>query len=187
MSNPSISLIFDCTTFTEWTQLVPVERMQLQTDALWLKHAADSGFGTMLLLENDAAGSNDNFIVAIDEGNTTRFQVNALGSILHAGQRAAIATKTATYTVTVNDHTLLGDATAGAMDFDLPAAATCVGQIFCFKKIESSGNAVSIDPNGSEQIDNAGAGVAWSLSGENDALQIQSDGTGWKILSHYIA
>lgn len=103
------------------------------------------------------------------------------------GIRTPIATKTTTYTVTVNDHTLLGDATSASMEFDLPDATTCAGQIFMFKKIDSSGNTVGLDPNGSQVIEGGSAGSTYILSLQYEAVTIQSDGAKWWILELYQA
>lgn len=100
------------------------------------------------------------------------------------GERTAIAAKTTTYTVTVNDHTLLGDATSASFDMDLPAAATCAGQIFVFKKTDASGNTVNIDPNGSEVIEGGGAGTSYNLTLQYEAVTIQSDGAKWWIIGY---
>lgn len=96
------------------------------------------------------------------------------------GIRTPISTKTTTYTVTVNDHTLLGDATAGNMDFDLPDATTCIGQIFVFVRIDNTGNIVTIDPNGSQTINGV---TSWDLASLDESLKIQSNGTSnWRII-----
>ena len=70
------------------------------------------------------------------------------------GLSAGIATKTTTYTATATDHTLLGDATGGAFTITLPVAAPVLpltaatsqhnGRIYAVKKIDSTGNAVTI-------------------------------------------
>jgi hypothetical protein len=93
---------------------------------------------------------------------------------------ANIRTVTATTTATTGDGTLLGDATSAAFDVDLPAAASHDGRLYYIKKIDSSVNAVSIDPNGSELID--GSSTSYVLAAQWDSVIVQSNGTSWFIL-----
>jgi len=64
-----------------------------------------------------------------------------------------VSTKTSNYTVTLSDVVLLADCTSGPITFTLPSAASAVGYIFFFKKIDSTSNALSIQGQGSETID----------------------------------
>lgn len=88
------------------------------------------------------------------------------------------ATTTATLTVT-SPTTLLADATSAAFTVNLPTAATAAGQTFNIKKIDSSANTVTIDPNGAETIDGASTLV---LNTQWQSAQIQSNGTAWYVL-----
>lgn len=88
-----------------------------------------------------------------------------------------------TTTLTANHYTVLCDATAGAMDVDLPAAASHAGRIYIIKKIDASANAVSVDPNGAELID--GSGTSYDLSTQWQSVTIQSNGTSWFILAAF--
>lgn len=90
--------------------------------------------------------------------------------------------QTTTYTVTEDDYMLLGDATSGAFDFDLPTAASCSGCVFVIKKIDSTANAVNIDPNGTELID--GSSTSVSITVQWASKTIQSNGTSWFITSN---
>ena len=44
------------------------------------------------------------------------------------------------------------------------------------------GSTVSIDPNGTEEIDALGAGVAFTLTAQYSNATLMSDGTGWHII-----
>ncbi len=55
-----------------------------------------------------------------------------------------ISTKTAAYTATVNDGTILVDCTTGSINITLPTVSTNSGQTLVIKKIDSTGNAVNI-------------------------------------------
>lgn len=91
-----------------------------------------------------------------------------------------IVSKTANYTATAADYTILVDATAGAVTITLPAASSNRGRIFNIKKIDASGNAVIADGNAAELIDGA-ATLQTVVQWFN--IQIQSNGVSWFSLS----
>lgn len=96
----------------------------------------------------------------------------------------SIVSKSAAYTATNYDETVLGDATSAGFTITLPAAASVAGKRLRFKKIDSTTNIVLIDGNASETIDGA---LTFSLSYQNQELDIQSDGTNWQIISFMAA
>jgi hypothetical protein len=75
------------------------------------------------------------------------------------------------------------DATSNNITVDLPAAAI-VGNGFVvgFKRIDSSVNTVTIDPNLSETIDSA---ATFPLNIQKRGIVIVSDGTNWQIKAWY--
>jgi hypothetical protein len=88
-------------------------------------------------------------------------------------------TKTANYTVTEadRDKLILVDATSGAVTITLLASATAGdGFRVAIKKIDSSGNAVTIDGNLSETID---GNTASTLSTQYDSENLISNGSNW--------
>jgi hypothetical protein len=95
----------------------------------------------------------------------------------------AIVAKTANYTATVSDYTILCDTTGGGFTITLPAANTCTGRIYVIKKVigNSGVNNVTIDGNGAETIDGAATITLQCKS----SVMIQSDGANWYILSLY--
>ena len=108
--------------------------------------------------------------VTVDDNGT----INISGGI-----QASIITKTTTYPATIDDHTILCDATSAAFTVTLPAVATSTGTILQIKKTDSSANAVTIDGNASETIDGATTQI---LSTQWDCLTIQCNGTSWYII-----
>jgi hypothetical protein len=71
------------------------------------------------------------------------------------------------------------NSSSGAVTVTLPAAATVSdGFDVTIKKTDSSGNAVTIDPNGSETIDGAST---LDISNENEAFIIYTDGSNWFV------
>jgi hypothetical protein len=73
----------------------------------------------------------------------------------------------------------LCDATDGVFSVYLPAAADSLGRVLNFKKIDSSVNAVTIDANGAETIDDA---LTFVLASQYDCVTITSDGTEWWVI-----
>ena len=110
---------------------------------------------------------------------------NAGTSILAAtrlradGFATALASKTADYTATATDTTILVDASGAARTIMLPAASGISGRIYVIKKTDSSGNAVTVDANASETIDGA---TTYALSAQYKFVVIQCDGTNWHII-----
>ena len=74
---------------------------------------------------------------------------------------------------------ILADATAGAITIDLPLAVDMTGKTIDVKKIDSSGNAVTIDGNSAETIDDATTAV---LATQYDAATIHCDASEWWVL-----
>lgn len=88
-------------------------------------------------------------------------------------------TETGNYTATLDDYVILVDATGGAVTVGLPTAASATQRGFHIKKIDSSVNAVTIDPNGAETVDDS---ASYSITAQYEAILVASDGTEWWIL-----
>ncbi len=95
------------------------------------------------------------------------------------GVQLARKTVTAAYTATLADHILFGDANGGAFSITLPAASGNDGLVYRVKKVDSSGNAVTIDGNGSETIDGSTTKV---LAAQYDTVEIVCDGSNWFVI-----
>jgi len=91
----------------------------------------------------------------------------------------AISTKTTTYTITATDSTILADANTAGFTITLPTAVGATGRIYVIKKIDSTGNVVTIDANGSETIDGS---LTQSLDAQWESITIQSNGANWFII-----
>lgn len=93
--------------------------------------------------------------------------------------------KTAHYTATANDEFIGCDATSGAITITLPAvASTRVGKRFTVKKTDAGVNAVTLDGNASETIENATTLV---LAAQYDVATIVNTGAAWLVESKVIA
>ena len=96
------------------------------------------------------------------------------------GFDAAIREETTGYTAVDTDHTILADATSAAFTVTLPAvAAIPTGRIYNIKKLDSTGNNVTVDANAAELIDGATTAV---IAAQFNSLTVQSDGTEWHII-----
>lgn len=96
---------------------------------------------------------------------------------------AAITTtnKTATYTATTTDHTITGDATSAGFTITLPTAVGCAGREYIVKKVDSSGNAVTVATTSSQTID---ASTTYSLGAQYKYVTVVSNGSNWLIISN---
>lgn len=82
-------------------------------------------------------------------------------------------------TLDANNHTCLCDCTSNAITINLPAAASHTGRVYEIKKIDATGNVVTIDGNGSETIDGA---LTIQISFQYESVTLVSDGTNWSII-----
>lgn len=139
---------------------------------------------------HDGSGANDQLGKGIWSVNTGSGLVQALeigsdllatfaGSISTKGFDANLVTKTGAYTLTSSDYTVICNATGGAFTITLPTAASHTGRIYYIKKIDSSANAVTVDGDSSETIDDSTTAV---LTAQYESITIQSDGSEWWII-----
>lgn len=122
-----------------------------------------NGGGSIIIDDN---ATNKNLVVTLN--GATPFQVLATGVTIVKGLRSAVTTKTGNYTATLADNEIRVDCTSGAVTITLPAA-TGTGQVFRIKKIDSSGNAVTIARAGSDTIDGA---TSASLAAQYDKVTL---------------
>lgn len=83
---------------------------------------------------------------------------------------------TTAYTMAINDSLILCDATGGAFTVTLRPAAECKCKYVLVKKTDASGNAITVDGDGSETIDGV---TTDSLASQYDVIRLMSDGTQW--------
>lgn len=92
-------------------------------------------------------------------------------------ERAAVTEVDADYGMNEADRYILADATGAALTVTLPSAIGLKGQgAYTVKRINSGGNAVTVEGSGSETIDGA-ANV--SLSSQWDRVSVISDNENW--------
>jgi len=91
----------------------------------------------------------------------------------------AYTKKTANYTVTAKDSIIAVDSTLGVLAIALPSAIGIAGREYTVKKVDNSGNWVSVSCSGADTID----GVPFKLLNTQYAyLIVVSDGYNWMIV-----
>lgn len=85
-----------------------------------------------------------------------------------------ISTITTSYTVQSRDVTILADATSGPIPITLPNVVTNMGRFLNFKKVDSSGNAVTF-------IGTIDGSSVYSLNFQNQSITLQSNGASWSV------
>lgn len=82
------------------------------------------------------------------------------------------------YTVLATDYFIICDTDTGAIEIDLPAIVE--GTTMRVANVGSSGNDVTIDPNGTQTIAGQGAGVAFTLHDGEDLIITGNTTEGWR-------
>jgi hypothetical protein len=113
---------------------------------------------------------------ANDSGNPTS-HVNAYDRRPAMLPLSSVST---TSSLPVTARFVAADATAGAITLTLPAASVVAQRVIVVQKVDSSGNAVTLDGNGAETI-NGSATIA--LASRYDTVQLYSSGLGWTVIA----
>lgn len=116
-------------------------------------------------------------ILGTDTGSELKDKCNANFVARHS---LDVATKTGAYTATTNDQIIICDASGGAFSVTLYAVSGNAGRVIEIVKIDSSGNAVTVDGNASETLNNA---TTQSLASRYSSIRLWCSGTEWVILS----
>ena len=105
-------------------------------------------------------------------------KLNLAGGTLTGAVARPTATITASSTVSIDNFVTFIDASSADITATLPAAVTNANKVINLKRIDSSGNTVTIDGNGAETIDGELTLTLYSL--EN--ITIISNGSNWYAL-----
>lgn len=90
-----------------------------------------------------------------------------------------ISINTPSYTVGVNDHTIVVDCSTSAITLNLPTAVGVAGRIYVVKKLDGSANTLVLDGYSSQTIENLST---YQLAKKYDTLTIQSTGSSWIVI-----
>ena len=158
----------------------------------WLRRLASqiggAAAGTFNAL--DFTSSNITSIVTRNHNDTQNVQGGSASQYYHltedhhSGLTAitSIANADSPYSILDTNGTILCDCTAGAITVNLPAVSgEDAGRTFTIKKIDASGNAVTVDGNASEVIDGA---TTQTLSAQWDFITIKTNGSAWYIVAN---
>jgi hypothetical protein len=105
-------------------------------------------------------------------GNTTRGIAGTSGNVV---------SKTASYTISTEDQTIIADATVDPLTLILPTAFGSTGSTFTVKRINSGANNVTIVATSSEYIDGP-PGTSAVIKVQYQSLNFLSDGANWYII-----
>lgn len=107
---------------------------------------------------------------------------DGLRGVLNPWLRAAlpaVVTVSGDYQATAEDAVVLGNAVAGALSVTLPAAASMRNRVVSVKKVDASGNAVTVRAGAGETID----GVASkAITVQWFSYALASNGAAWFIV-----
>ena len=115
-------------------------------------------------------------------GQLVDFLTREFGIIERAVRDAPlVATRTVTTatTLSLSDGLCLVDATAGAVTITLPVLPAAGGLPLRIKKVDASGNAVTVD-GGAANIDGA---ATFPLAAQWDAVTVVGDATQWYVVA----
>lgn len=110
---------------------------------------------------------------------TTRYFTASANTTIYPPPGNVRTVTTTPYVADYDDETLLVDASGGAITVAFHDAANMTGKVYRIKKIDASGNAVTINPEAAETIDGA---ATYPLAAQWDAALVQCNGTAWFVL-----
>lgn len=111
-------------------------------------------------------------------GFATQIDANTAAIAALGPLRVPFAAKSANYTLTATDCAVSVDCSGGNRTVTLPAVASVpAGQLYFVKKIDGSGNTLTLDGHASETID---GGADKSTTTQNAGWTVISTGSGWQ-------
>jgi hypothetical protein len=176
--------------FTSGTLLSSAEAgaVEFNTDSLYFTITT----GTVrkkVAIYDDSSGATGDLYYRDSSGNFVRLGIGSSGNVLKVASGVptwssstdtfSTATKTSSYTIGSSDTVIFADATSGNVTVTLPAASGVAGYRFYVKRVDSSGNTISIARSGSDTIDGM---TSFTLDLQYTAFAVVSNGSNWYIL-----
>ncbi len=131
-----------------------------------------SGFGRMY-------AKTDGKIYFLNDGGTEYDLTFGGSGSLSSLVLPTTTTTSSSFSVLSTHHTVRCDCTSNNITANLPAASSNTGLVLVIKKVDSTGNTVTIDGNGTDLID---GNSTLAISTQYGTYTVQSNGTGWDIL-----
>ena len=195
-------------TASEWDLYIPSTTTDFRvsngtTDHVTIQNDGDVGIGTTaptvtLDVDGDAifneSGADKDFRIESD-ANTHQFYVDGTNNEIGVNTSTPASTidiqgsmglkvTTITSATTLDQTHNVVLCNTGAYTVTLPAAASNTGKVYYIKNIDSDGDNINIDGNGSETINGA---TTYVLHSYNDGIRIVSDGTGWHVIEESLS
>jgi hypothetical protein len=155
----------------------PISRTNNSPNTVFTSSKLNSDLNTVYNKVNDLSGDciTDATITNAKIANSTI----TTAKLATGYKDVAVVTKTSTYTALATDEMILVDATLGAVTINLPTAVGVTGRKLQVKKTDSSANAVTVDANSAETIDDS---LTQVLATHNQAIDLYSSGANWKSI-----
>ncbi|WP_346319284.1 hypothetical protein [Chitinophaga sp. YIM B06452] len=163
---------------TAFSNTTSATGLSINGDSIRL-HAADATNPGGVSVSTQTFGGAKNFRDTLSVGLAQGTAANSTFQ-LNGSMSANITKKSADYSATETDNTILADATGGAFTITLPPVTNISGRIYTIKKVGTGGidNAVTITPTGGT-ID---GGANYIIYNDWTFVTLQTDGTNWYVI-----
>jgi hypothetical protein len=131
------------------------------------------------VVDVSASGTVDVSFPGRGPGGTTK--LIQVANLLASGL-APVVTKTANYTLTSSDNTVIGDPSGGSFTLTLPTAAGAGGKTYTVKRSDSTANnsnTLTVATTSAQTIDGQ---ATTTLDLHNHWVAVRSDGANWQII-----
>jgi hypothetical protein len=163
-----------------------VGAMEFLTDNLFITTTTGPTRKTIAAYD-DSSGATGDIYYRASGGAFTRLPIGSSNQVLKVASSLPswgdvtfnTATKTANYTVATSDTVILADATSGSVTITLPTASSASGYRFFVKRIDNSGNSVTVQRSSSDTIDGA---INQTLGLQYMSITVVSNGNNWFII-----
>lgn len=182
-------------TFNSGTGAITFTPVLIEDERVEIHYGGSGGTGTQNLFEriqvagqSDVVADSTTDTLTLVAGTNVTITTNAatdtitINSTGGGGGSPDVITRdviTTTTTLTTSHYYIAADATSGSFSLNLPAASTVTERVYIIKKIDSSANTVTVDPNSTETIDGSTTVV---LSQQYQTIWIVSNGSNWEQL-----
>lgn len=140
-------------------------------------------------LYDDSSGATGDLYYRDSSGVFSRLPLGSTGQVLRvssglpswgsASSTFATNSQSTNYTITNSDTVIFANATSGNVTITIPAASSLAGYRFYIKRIDGTGNTVTIQRSGSDTIDGM---TSFTLDQQYTSFGVVSNGSAWYIL-----